>query len=167
VLCVGVRAQSPEVMGAVCSHNLKLLVVPATLGAGTSRSIPSMRSTGSVMPFSSTCRMLPGLEHRSLHLLATRAIASRSRFIVGGYGCLNVRRVVFERLGGRRVIFTCFHPEVCVALHLKQAAFPVLLLTEGNPPPANYDDKRCKTLPAALACAINEGLQVSFCVSVS
>lgn len=70
-------------------------------------------------------------------------------------------RVVFEHVGGRRVIFTCFHPEVCVALHLKQAAFPVLLLTEGNPPPANYDDRRCKTLPAALASAINEGLQAS------
>ena len=58
------------------------------------------------------------------------------------------------------MIFTCFHPEVCVALHLKQAAFPVLLLTEGSPPPANYDDVRCKSLPAALASAINEGLQV-------
>jgi hypothetical protein len=30
-------------------------------------------------------------------------------------------RVVFDKWDGRRLYFTCFHPEVAVALHLKQA----------------------------------------------
>ena len=34
---------------------------------------------------------------------------------------LDLCRVVMDSFDGRRIVFTCFHPEICVALRLKQA----------------------------------------------
>jgi glycerophosphoryl diester phosphodiesterase len=69
-----------------------------------------------------------------------------------------VFRVVFDNARGRRLMFTCFQPEVCVALRLKQSRYPVLFLTEGLPSPLSYGDVRCLTPQAAISHAKRESL---------
>lgn len=51
----------------------------------------------------------------------------------------------------RRIIFSCFNPDVCTALRLKQNKYPVMFLTQGESqryPP--YKDLRCWSIP--LGC---------------
>lgn len=68
-------------------------------------------------------------------------------------------RVVFDHAKGRELFFTCFHPEVCVALRLKQCRYPVAFLTEGAPATL-YPDVRCNTYLGAVQHARREGLLV-------
>ena len=41
-------------------------------------------------------------------------------------------KVVYDNADGRDVMFSSFHPDVCVMLSLKQPSIPILYLTEGG-----------------------------------
>ncbi|KAL3232233.1 Glycerophosphocholine phosphodiesterase GDE1 [Nakaseomyces bracarensis] len=50
-----------------------------------------------------------------------------------------VLQVVYDNFNGRDIIFSSFHPDICVMLSLKQPNFPILFLTEsGTTPMADY-----------------------------
>lgn len=66
--------------------------------------------------------------------------------------------VVFTHAHDRRVVFSCFAPDVCIALNLKQPRYPVCFLTEGGKSAEAYSDLRCTSLGAALAFAQSNGL---------
>jgi len=65
---------------------------------------------------------------------------------------------VFTHAHDRRVVFSCFAPDVCIALNLKQPRYPVCFLTEGGKSAETYTDLRCSSLGAALAFAQSNGL---------
>ncbi|KAM3162988.1 Glycerophosphodiester phosphodiesterase GDE1 [Lachancea thermotolerans] len=46
--------------------------------------------------------------------------------------CDTVLQVVYDNANGRDIIFSSFHPDVCIMLSLKQPSFPILFLTEGG-----------------------------------
>ncbi|XP_077285990.1 glycerophosphocholine phosphodiesterase GPCPD1 [Arctopsyche grandis] len=67
--------------------------------------------------------------------------------------------VVLRSAGSRRIIFSCFHPDVCTMLRLKQNIYPVMFLTQGvTTRYPGYHDPRCTTIPAAVSHALNAGL---------
>lgn len=43
-----------------------------------------------------------------------------------------VLKIVFDNANGRDIIFSSFHPDVCIMLSLKQPVIPILFLTEGG-----------------------------------
>ncbi|CAI4914215.1 ANM_HP_G0277930.mRNA.1.CDS.1 [Saccharomyces cerevisiae] len=43
-----------------------------------------------------------------------------------------VLKVVFDNANGRDIIFSSFHPDICIMLSLKQPVIPILFLTEGG-----------------------------------
>ncbi|XP_037078748.1 glycerophosphocholine phosphodiesterase GPCPD1-like [Pollicipes pollicipes] len=66
----------------------------------------------------------------------------------------NILKVVLTYSGTRKIIFSCFHPDICTMLRLKQNRFPVLFLTQGETnqwPP--YLDTRTQTLEMSLLFA--------------
>ncbi|MES1914963.1 MAG: hypothetical protein MHM6MM_006978, partial [Cercozoa sp. M6MM] len=64
---------------------------------------------------------------------------------------------VFSFAGNRRIIFSCFHPEVCVALKYKQTRYPVMFLSEAGQ--SQFHDSRANTLEAGAAFAWAENMQ--------
>ncbi|SCU93605.1 LAFA_0F17282g1_1 [Lachancea sp. 'fantastica'] len=46
--------------------------------------------------------------------------------------CDTVLNTVYDNVNGRDIIFSSFHPDVCIMLSLKQPSFPILFLTEGG-----------------------------------
>jgi glycerophosphoryl diester phosphodiesterase len=63
---------------------------------------------------------------------------------------------LFAHVGKRRIVFSCFHPNVCIALMQKQPRFPVCFLTGEDP--SHFRDRRCCSLEAAVAFAQAEYL---------
>lgn len=60
--------------------------------------------------------------------------------------------VIFAHAGRRHIVLSCFDPDVCALLRLKQAAFPVLFLTTaGHAKYGRYLDERCNSIPGAIA----------------
>ena len=45
--------------------------------------------------------------------------------------CDIILRVVMEHAKNREIIFSCFHPDVCTMISLKQTKYPLLFLTQG------------------------------------
>ncbi|EJS41436.1 YPL110C [Saccharomyces arboricola H-6] len=43
-----------------------------------------------------------------------------------------VLKIVFDNANGRDIIFSSFHPDICIMLSLKQPVIPILFLTEGG-----------------------------------
>lgn len=75
---------------------------------------------------------------------------------------------MFEQAHDRRIVFSSFAPDVCTALTLKQARYPVCFLTEAGKNGQEYSDWRCCSLGAALAFAENEHLSgVQCCCGVT
>ncbi|ETM43392.1 hypothetical protein, variant 3 [Phytophthora nicotianae] len=64
---------------------------------------------------------------------------------------------VFDFAGPRRIFFSCFDPNVCIALRAKQAKYPVLFLTYGSMAPQAFDARM--TLQFATNFAKMEKLQ--------
>lgn len=59
----------------------------------------------------------------------------------------------------RKIVFSCFHPDVCTMLRLKQNKYPTMFLTQGVT--RRYPkllDQRCNTIQDAAFHAINAGL---------
>lgn len=66
---------------------------------------------------------------------------------------------VFAHAGVRPLFFTCFDPDICLLLKLKQKKYPVAFLTcAGTPTHGDYEDLRCRSLEAAMAFAAGNGL---------
>lgn len=65
-----------------------------------------------------------------------------------------ILEVVLQYGGTRRIIFSCFNPDTCSALRMKQNKYPVLFLTQGETtryPP--YKDPRCWSILPAIKFA--------------
>ena len=62
-----------------------------------------------------------------------------------------VLRVVYENSNGRDIIFSSFHPDVCVMLSLKQPSIPILFLTEAGT--QKMADFRASSLQSAIRFA--------------
>jgi len=63
----------------------------------------------------------------------------------------NILKVVLAYSGTRKIIFSCFHPDICTMLRLKQNRYPVLFLTQGETPIwPPYLDTRTQTLDMAM-----------------
>lgn len=70
-----------------------------------------------------------------------------------------VLKVVLHFAGSRKIIFSCFHPDVCTMLRLKQNKYPVMFLTQGvtkKYPP--YRDPRTHTMQMAVNYANSAGM---------
>ncbi|KAK9484277.1 GDPD-domain-containing protein [Lipomyces starkeyi] len=63
----------------------------------------------------------------------------------------SVLKVVYDHADGRDIIFSSFHPDVCVMLSLKQPSIPVLFLTESGTEP--MADVRASSLQEAIRFA--------------
>ncbi|KAG3032642.1 hypothetical protein JG687_00000521 [Phytophthora cactorum] len=85
----------------------------------------------------------PGM--RSLSCFAINAYVDR------------VLQCVFDFAGPRRIFFSCFDPNICIALRAKQAKYPVLFLTYGSMAPHAFDARM--TLQFATNLAKMEKLQ--------
>jgi glycerophosphoryl diester phosphodiesterase/ankyrin repeat protein len=59
-----------------------------------------------------------------------------------------VLKCVYDHADGRDIIFSSFHPEVCLMLSLKQPAIPILFLTESGT--SVMADVRCDSLQSAV-----------------
>ncbi|KAJ1969356.1 Glycerophosphocholine phosphodiesterase [Dispira parvispora] len=67
-----------------------------------------------------------------------------------------ILQVVYDYAGQRSVIFSSFHPDLCLMLNLKQPNYPVFFLTDGGYWP--YVDARCTSLQEAVRFAKHAGL---------
>ncbi|CAH1391360.1 unnamed protein product [Nezara viridula] len=67
-----------------------------------------------------------------------------------------VLEVVLKHARTRNIIFSCFHPDICSMIRLKQNRYPVMFLTQGitDKYPA-YHDPRCQNVPMAVHYAVN------------
>ena len=80
--------------------------------------------------------------------------------------------MVLEKSGDRKIVFSCFHPDICTILKLKQNKYPVLFLTQGESefwPP--YDDQLTTHIDYAVLFAKSAEILVSrdhfcFCYSI-
>ena len=63
----------------------------------------------------------------------------------------DILRVLFDKGRDRRLYFSCFSPDFCAALQLKQARYPVLFLCGDDPD--SMSDVRCQSLEAAVRFA--------------
>ncbi|CAG4968151.1 unnamed protein product [Colias eurytheme] len=70
-----------------------------------------------------------------------------------------VLEVVLKHGGSRRIVFSCFNPDICTMVRYKQNKYPVMFLTVGvseKYPP--YRDPRCLSIPAAVQNAISSDI---------
>ncbi|RZF33173.1 hypothetical protein LSTR_LSTR004859 [Laodelphax striatellus] len=70
-----------------------------------------------------------------------------------------VLKVVLTYADTRPIVFSCFHPDICTMIQLKQNRYPVMFLTQCITPkyPAYYDP-RCQSIPMAVHFAVSTGL---------
>ncbi|XP_062545257.1 glycerophosphocholine phosphodiesterase GPCPD1 [Armigeres subalbatus] len=67
-----------------------------------------------------------------------------------------ILKVVLEKAGKRRIVFSCFDADICTMLRLKQNLYPVMFLTLGvTSRYPSYHDPRCNSIEMAVrnACA--------------
>ncbi|XP_063223279.1 glycerophosphocholine phosphodiesterase GPCPD1 isoform X2 [Bacillus rossius redtenbacheri] len=70
-----------------------------------------------------------------------------------------VLKVVLEHAGPRKIVISCFHPDVCSMIRLKQNKYPVIFLTQGvtnKYPP--YLDPRSQSVPMGIHFAKSAGI---------
>lgn len=66
---------------------------------------------------------------------------------------------ILENAGNRYIVLSCFHPDICSMIRLKQNKYPLLFLTQGQTdkyPP--YLDTRTATILIATYFALNMGI---------
>lgn len=62
-----------------------------------------------------------------------------------------ILEVVLKHAGTRKVIFSCFNPDICSMLRLKQNKYPVMFLTQGQTVKyPQYQDPRCLNIQMAV-----------------
>lgn len=65
-----------------------------------------------------------------------------------------ILEVVLAKAGRRRIVFSCFDPDVCTMLRYKQNLYPVMFLTLGvTEKYPQYHDPRCNTIESAVSNA--------------
>lgn len=65
-----------------------------------------------------------------------------------------ILNVVFAKAGERRIVFSCFDPDICTMLRYKQNLYPVMMLTLGvTEKYPQYHDPRCNTIESAVSNA--------------
>ncbi|XP_049962737.1 glycerophosphocholine phosphodiesterase GPCPD1-like [Schistocerca serialis cubense] len=70
-----------------------------------------------------------------------------------------VLKVILQHGGSRKIVFSCFHPDICTMIRLKQNLYPVMFLTQGitaKYPP--YRDMRTWNIPMAVYYALSAGI---------
>ena len=65
--------------------------------------------------------------------------------------------VIFQHAGDRKIVFSCFHPDMCRVLSLKQPCYPVLFLTTSGHLDV-FADARAMSLRAAVRFATSSNL---------
>lgn len=65
--------------------------------------------------------------------------------------CDTILALVYEKYSGRNVIFSSFHPDICMMMTMKQPSFPVLFLTESGV--SKMADIRASSLQNAIRFA--------------
>ncbi|EEB13637.1 conserved hypothetical protein [Pediculus humanus corporis] len=71
----------------------------------------------------------------------------------------SILKVVLENGGNRKIIFSCFHPDICTMVRHKQTKYPVMFLTQGvTSKYPMYHDPRCHTIEAAVYFAQSLGI---------
>lgn len=70
--------------------------------------------------------------------------------------CDTILAMVYDKYKGRNVIFSSFHPDICMMMTMKQPTFPVLFLTESGVNP--MADVRASSLQNAIRFAKNWNL---------
>uniref|UniRef100_A0A673X2F7 Glycerophosphocholine phosphodiesterase 1 n=1 Tax=Salmo trutta TaxID=8032 RepID=A0A673X2F7_SALTR len=66
---------------------------------------------------------------------------------------------VLQRAGKRRIVFSCFDPDVCTMVRQKQNKYPILFLTQGiSEIYPELMDIRCRTTQIAMSFAQSENL---------
>ena len=64
--------------------------------------------------------------------------------------------VVLRKAGSRRIVFSCFDPNICTMLRFKQNRYPVMFLTLGvTERYKKYMDPRCNTIEMAVFHSIS------------
>ncbi|XP_068621611.1 glycerophosphocholine phosphodiesterase GPCPD1-like [Battus philenor] len=70
-----------------------------------------------------------------------------------------VLEVVLKHAGERRIVFSCFNPDICTMVRNKQNKYPVMFLTVGVTNKYQpYRDPRCLTIPAAVQNAVSSDI---------
>ncbi|XP_072936412.1 glycerophosphocholine phosphodiesterase GPCPD1-like [Epargyreus clarus] len=70
-----------------------------------------------------------------------------------------VLEVVLKHAGERRIVFSCFNPDICTMVRNKQNKYPVMFLTVGVTNKYQpYRDPRCLSIPAAVQNAISSDI---------
>ncbi|XP_046443708.1 glycerophosphocholine phosphodiesterase GPCPD1-like [Daphnia pulex] len=66
--------------------------------------------------------------------------------------------------GSRKIIFSCFHPDICTVLRMKQNKYPVMFLTQGITAKfADYHDPRTHNIPTGVHFVLSIGI-LGLCV---
>uniref|UniRef100_A0A673ZM34 Glycerophosphocholine phosphodiesterase 1 n=1 Tax=Salmo trutta TaxID=8032 RepID=A0A673ZM34_SALTR len=66
---------------------------------------------------------------------------------------------VLQRAGKRRIVFSCFDPDVCTMVRQKQNKYPILFLTQGiSETYPELMDIRCRTTQIAMSFAQSENI---------
>ncbi|XP_054900279.1 glycerophosphocholine phosphodiesterase GPCPD1 isoform X2 [Poeciliopsis prolifica] len=66
---------------------------------------------------------------------------------------------VLQKAGRRRIIFSCFDPDICTMVRLKQNKYPILFLTQGiSQKYPELMDVRCQTTQIAISFAQSENI---------
>ncbi|KAJ2953544.1 hypothetical protein O0L34_g1146 [Tuta absoluta] len=70
-----------------------------------------------------------------------------------------VLEVVLKHAEGRRIVFSCFNPDICTMVRNKQNKYPVMFLTQGVTKKYQpYRDPRCLSIPAAVHSAVSSDI---------
>ncbi|KAI5641565.1 glycerophosphoryl diester phosphodiesterase family domain-containing protein [Phthorimaea operculella] len=70
-----------------------------------------------------------------------------------------VLEVVLKYAEGRRIVFSCFNPDICTMVRNKQNKYPVMFLTQGVTKKYQpYRDPRCLSIPAAVHSAVSSDI---------
>lgn len=66
---------------------------------------------------------------------------------------------ILDNAGERRIVISCFHPDICTIVRLKQNKYPVLFLTQGQTKRfPSYLDVRTSSIPMAVYFAKSAGI---------
>ncbi|KAG0711848.1 Glycerophosphocholine phosphodiesterase GPCPD1 [Chionoecetes opilio] len=67
--------------------------------------------------------------------------------------------MILEHSEKRKIVFSCFHPDICTMLRLKQNKYPVMFLTQGVTDMwLPYEDQRTSTVQQAILYAVNSDI---------
>ncbi|XP_052128768.1 glycerophosphocholine phosphodiesterase GPCPD1 isoform X1 [Frankliniella occidentalis] len=70
-----------------------------------------------------------------------------------------VLTTVLQHGGSRKIVFSCFHPDICTMIRLKQNKYPVMFLTQGvTEKYPMYNDPICQTIPMAIHFAVGANI---------